>query len=314
MSTLCATPPRSSVSLAATLALLAACAPASSQAASESSLPPAATGPPEIAFVGASVTAGFRLADHDDMFSNMRARAEQVLGRELSDEEYERRTDSVAPGDVLAAVSGRSVESFGDTMLFASPERIARRVLEKGLETGADTVVGVDLMFWFGYGRVDDGGDEREERLALQRLGFDLLDELASGAPDVSFVLGDYPDLSRALPAMITPDMIPDAKTRKELNRRLAVWADERPNVSVFPISRSLDAVTRGTVRLGDGSGGRAIDLESAFQLAMVHPTRLGTAYLVRDLAKFLRGLEEPPVEIPRARDAAFLEAAGVRR
>lgn len=266
---------------------------------------------PALVAVGASVTAGFRLGGYDGMFSDLRAGAERVLGRPLSDEEFGRRTDSASPGEVLAAVYGFEVPSFGDTMLFSNPSGRGRKVLEAGLATGAETVLGVDLMFWFGYGRT--GENPTEERLALQATGFALLEELLAQHPDTTLVVGDYPDMTGALPAMITPDMIPSLAEQAELNRRLAAWAEARPKVHVFPLSACLQ-------RLRDGEAGfvidgetRTVSVDEAFQLALVHPTRLGTAVLVRDLAAFLGEHVDERFRPRGEGDARYLEAAGAK-
>lgn len=288
---------------------LSALAPALLLLANPASAQETAVAAPALVSVGASVTAGFRLADYEGMFSNLREGAERILGRELTDEEYGRRTDGLRPGDVLAELYGFEVPTFGDTMLFSNPLTKGRAVLEAGLATGADTVLGVDLVFWFGYGRTDENA--AEERLTLQATGLAMVDELLAAHPDTTLVIGDYPDMTGALPAMITPDMIPTKEEQAELNRRLAEWAERRPKVHVFPLSASLQRLRDGEAAFEVDGEVQPVSLDAAFQLALVHPTRLGTAVLVRDLVAFLGSRVDEEFG-PRAEgDAQYLAAAG---
>ncbi|MCR9245525.1 MAG: hypothetical protein NXI31_10870 [bacterium] len=274
--------------------------------------------PPRIAAVGASVTAGFRLSDFLSVDTkNPHEHAGKLLGRKLSPTEYRDGVDSVRPGDVLAKVYRSEVDTFADTFLFVSPESKARAVLTKAFRNELDLVVGIDLMFWFGYGKPQGhaaGSPEaREWRLDRQTRGFALLDKFCQAHPQTTFVLGDYPDLTGAVPLMIQKNMIPTTEERQELNDRLADWATERKQVHVFELSKALDRLRSGEVRLTVGEDARVVAEDAAFQLARVHPNRLGVAVLIRDLVTFLGKHLDPRLRPDEVDEQVIVSACGVK-
>jgi len=165
-------------------------------------------------------------------------------------------------------------------------------VLDAAFADRLDCVIGVDLAFWFGYGKTlgaEPGTDAAlQARTALQQKGLALFDEYLQNNSDTTFVIGDYPDLTGAVPMMITPDMIPTKNELAELNRRLLAWAKERPDVHVFPLSKSLERLRQGECKITVDGTEQTVGADAAFQIARVHPTRLGVAVMMRDLTRWL--------------------------
>lgn len=273
--------------------------------------------PPRVTVVGASVTAGFRLESLVGFVKNPREYVVRVAGREVTDAEYVAGLDSIKPSVPLSAVYGTDVVSNDDEGLFMQPEKVARKLLEETFKDEVDLVLGVDLLFWFGYGnpRAAEPGtkESMQWRVDLQAKGLALLGEFAKAHPETTFVVGDYPDLTGAVPLMITKKMIPTSDERAELNRRLAQWCDVHQNIYVFTLSKSLQSLRSGKVRIEVAGKERVVDVASAFQFARVHPTRLGVAVLVRDLARFLTRHVDARLRPRHTEDQVIVAACGVK-
>ena len=249
--------------------------------------------PFHVRVVGASVSNGFELVEFLPSGAGGRTLADKTLGRKVSDEEFARRTRSVALAPMIrAGYRGQqaTVSDHSDKYMFFSPLTKGRKQLDAALGQPVDLVVGLDFTFWLGYGamRAKDAADRREARLALQAKGLALIDEKFAKRK-VPLILGDYPDLTGAVPMMISAAMIPTPETQKVLNDRLRTWAATRPWVKIFPLAKLLQKLRKGELREPGKSVDSPVKPESAFQLAMVHPTRLGMALLTGELLTFMR-------------------------
>ncbi len=298
------------------LATLSAALTASADTLSLSRQDPIAEPPPKIVVVGASVSAGFRLERYAAMFGGLEEMAPKILGREASAAELAERSTSIEPATLWTAAWGHEVTTCADTMLFMGPERRARKALGDALATEPDLLLGLDLLFWFGYGNVPGDGPgsetDRVSRLALQQKGFDLIDELLPHT-EVQLVVGDYPDLSDAVPLMINEKMIPSAEVRAELDARLRAWAEERPRVHVFPLADCLTRLRRGEVVVTLDEKAHTVAYDRAMQFARVHPTRLGTAVVCRELCHWATENLDAPLWPETTRWEVFVDAAEAR-
>lgn len=197
-----------------------------------------------------------------------------------------------------------------DFRFFLRPLEIATEQVEFALGADASLVVGVDFLFWFGYG---DLGVEPEHatdaRLALLERGLALLDRIA--AP---LVVGDFPDMSEAIGKMLRREQVPDAAALERLNARLAAWARERGDVIVLPLSRVIADMRSDrplTIGRQDWPAGSS---DLLLQPDRLHPTLEGLAAVTHlvaerlvaggvvseddvdlDLARVLDRLGEPP-------------------
>ncbi|MBK8975877.1 MAG: hypothetical protein IPM29_08110 [Planctomycetes bacterium] len=256
----------------------------------EGAKPAAPPPPPKVAVVGASVTAGFRLATWVPA-DRARQLVEQLEGREVGDRELELRRDSVPLATLFAAAFGTPVAGRGSVMLFADPVGSATGQLRGALADDPDLVIGLDLLFWFGYGAMRAGpvgeSADREARFALQQKGFEMLDGLL-GERAVHLVVGDYP-VMRFVPAMMmTADMFPTPDQCAELSQRLRDWAAERPRVHVFPLAELVAQLHGAGVEETIDGQPLTIGPAEAFQLARLHPTRLGAAVLASRVVRFV--------------------------
>lgn len=298
------------------LATLSAALTASADTLSSSRQDPLPEPPPKIVVVGASMSAGFRLERYAGMFGGLEELAPKILGREVSEAELMERSTSIEPATLWTAAWGHEVTTCADTMLFSAPERRARKALTDALATEPDLLLGLDLLFWFGYGNVPGDGPgsatDRASRLALQQKGLDLIDELLSHT-EVQLVVGDYPDLSDAVPLMISEKMIPSAEVRAELDQRLRAWAEERARVQVFPLADCLTRLRNGEVVVTLDEEAHTVAYDRAMQFARVHPTKLGTAVVCRELCHWATEHLDAPLWPETTRWEVFVDAAEAR-
>ena len=144
-------------------------------------------------------------------------------------------------GEVIAAMilcEREAVEQEADLLFFANPIGKARAQLKAARESGATMLVGVDFLFWFGYGLY--GADRKllgsdDERLQLLEAGLLLLGQI-----DVPIAVGDFPDMSDAIGGMLLEAQVPEAETLVKLNARLRAWASERENVVILPLAHVI--------------------------------------------------------------------------
>lgn len=176
-----------------------------------------------VAFVGASVTAGFG------------TRYEVEL------EEGQKSSTSFDLASVFEAALGAEagvIKSYGDAMFFGKPMKRGPAVLKKALADEPTMIVGLDFLFWYAYGAGDHEGQpvsSREQRFAKLEAGLALLEPV-----ECLLVLGDLADMSAAVGTMLMPNMVPDAESLAIMNGRIYEWADERENVIVLPLAATV--------------------------------------------------------------------------
>ncbi|HVQ25080.1 MAG TPA: hypothetical protein VMV01_07880, partial [Planctomycetota bacterium] len=133
---------------------------------------------------------------------------------------------------------------LGDELFFTSPLTFGARQIEQAVEAEPTLVVGIDFLFWFGYGTFDARGgsiDDEAERLELLDKGLSLLDEL-----ECPLVVGDFPDMSAAVGKMISAAQMPELSTLPLLSKRVREWAAGRERVLVLPISELAAKLASG--------------------------------------------------------------------
>jgi hypothetical protein len=189
--------------------------PASSAAAASGSV----AGLARIAVLGASVSDGFGL-----------------------DEEIGARTVFADVVDASLKTAHESVYNKASAFFFSDPAGTARDAVEAAKKKDPTLVVGIDYLFWFGYGRVAAESD----RAARFEKGLASLESFTC-----TVLVGDLPDMSPALEGesplthrpMLRREQIPTAESLKKLNERLAAWSAEHANVVVVPVAEMLTRV-----------------------------------------------------------------------
>ncbi len=242
------------------------------------STPPAPEARPEhpllrsIVFVGASATAGF--------------------GVVLPDPDKKERSVTLPlaasfAGAVNEVHADAALRTFGSGLFFLSPVVTGGAQVDRALELKPTLVVAVDFLFWYGYGSDNGKGGrvEREaERLEKLELGFRQLERFGTEIP---IVVGDFPNMERAVGKMISRDQMPEQETLAQLNERFHAWAKGRPNIIVFPLAELVEALKSEEVveiagQRFDKTKGRLIQSDD------LHPTARGSIALGLRIAEAL--------------------------
>lgn len=169
--------------------------------------------------------------------------------------------------DVDAEVTDRS-----DVMTFLSPVKKQTAKVQKAVAQKPDLVVGIDYLFWFGYGRTR-GEDRAAYRLGQLEKGLALLEKF-----ECPIVIGDFPDMTGADARMLRAAQIPSAETQKKLNARVHAWAKEREHVHVVPLCEWVaEMKSEGRTVTSEGRPVR-LGPKALLQPDKLHPTKLGVA------------------------------------
>jgi hypothetical protein len=258
--------------------------------------PLAAQSRPKVTVIGASLSRGMNLGEEA-----VKRGAEWFVAQMA-----EERKTSIGLGELFARLDSAAVSDRSDLYLFTGPQRRGEVQVEAACGDGADLILALDFLFWFGYwpeeeklpktesgspllqayGESDVALERCLRSLEKQAHGFALIDRLLEET-NAPIVIADYPDMFGANPLMLSPRRIPLRRTLDELNRRLHRFAEERPRVLVFPLADYVARSKRGLVALPDGDG-RNVAPEDAIQGDNLHPTRLGTALVLHELLALL--------------------------
>jgi hypothetical protein len=170
-----------------------------------------------------------------------------VLGASVSDgfgldDEIGARTVFADVVDASLKTAHESVYNKASAFFFSDPAGTARDAVEAAKKKDPTLVVGIDYLFWFGYGRVPAESD----RLARFEKGLASLESFTCPV-----LVGDLPDMSPALEGesplthrpMLRREQVPTPESLKKLNERLAAWSTEHANVVVVPLAEMLARV-----------------------------------------------------------------------
>jgi hypothetical protein len=171
---------------------------------------------------------------------------------------------------------------------FLAAVRIGEEQIDRCLEHRATLVVGVDFLFWYGYGLTFRGRTELERRRKTLRIGLAQLERL-----DCPIVIGDLPDMRGADKRMLNPAQIPDPTVLEALNREIHTWARARKKVLLVPLAEWVKRLKAGEWKVAASSDGRfpetVLTPAIALQWDRLHPTRVGTIVLVDRLVKAVK-------------------------
>jgi len=183
--------------------------------------------------------------------------------------------------DVVEAslrVPHEPVRSKTSLLFFTSPLQTGKAQVEAAVAEKPTLVVGLDFLFWYGYGFFASEGD----RLAMLEKGLSELEKF-----DCPILVGDFPDVSDAArspegarPGLLAPEQIPGPSARRKLDERLRAWAAERKNVVVVPLGDLVARRTSGEDLVIHGNRWPAASVGDLVQPDRLHPTLEGTIAL----------------------------------
>jgi hypothetical protein len=200
------------------------------------------------------------------------------------------RAQPVHLGDVVQAMLGgedRSVAAFSSYMFFTRPKPMGTNFARLAAGENPTLIIGVDFLFWFGYGTMPGFPDPEQsaaDRLALLDDGLALLDEF-----DCPIVLGDFPDMSAAVGGMLSASQMPSEASLDALNARLHAWAADRDNIIIYPLEALSEALrtTDGPI-VGDCDWS-TIEHDGILQSDQLHPTLDGLIAMAQQVVVCLR-------------------------
>lgn len=209
------------------------------------------------------------------------------------------------------------IEDRADGRMFLGVKRVGADAAAAVRKAEPQAVVALDYLFWYCYGlhgTKDETAQAEAARLAKFEQG---LAELAKF--EVPVVVGDIPDMSRAVGKMLVASQMPPLASIAAANTRLAAWAKERPNVRVVPLSKLIQQLDDEKVVEVAGKRFAATNEQPLLQRDELHATPAGLAaiacVLVDELAQakpefgLPRGVD-PAVVIQRAKASLVKQAA----
>lgn len=164
------------------------------------------------------------------------------------------------------------VHFYSDMMFFRNPSEFGHTFIEKIIEYEPTLVVGIDFLFWFGYGSTGLFEESTKYRLEKFESGLQLLDKI-----DAPIIIGDLPDMHRAIGKMLSARQVPDAETIHKLNVRLRDWAKEHPNVTIIPVHDLIESLLNDNEITVHESTWPAGSQSKLLQKDMLHTTLEGT-------------------------------------
>jgi hypothetical protein len=223
---------------------------------------PARATPVRIAVIGASASAGFGCSmreKRDDGEYSGSFRLADMLKLACPD---------------LAIVTTDASSGF----FFLSPVANGAKAAKRAREFNPDCVVALDFLFWYCYGDdAPEGGPLKSEADRLVKLEKGLAELATFEAP---VVVGDIPDMSRAVGKMLSARQMPTTETLAKANERFRAWAKDRANVRVVPLARmQQQLMEEGALEIG---ADRLVATKDAplLQRDELHPTPQGLAGL----------------------------------
>jgi hypothetical protein len=226
-----------------------------------------------VVFIGASATAGFGVIIPDP---------------EGGKQSFPLPLSAGFEGVVTNFTADTPIRNVGSSFFFMSPGVTGTAQVDRALEAQPTLVVGVDFLFWYGYGNDDGkGGKLTSEagRLEKLKLGFKELERLGASVP---IVVGDFPDMSAAVGGMLSLQQMPALETLTQLNAALKEWCAVHPNVILFPLSdlvgklKSGDPITIANVEFTREKG-------RLLQSDNLHPTARGSIAMGLRVAELVR-------------------------
>lgn len=252
-----------------------------------------------VAVIGASATCGFGAEiDIDGPF-----------GRTTAMVDFATVLDAMLPEQC-------TVNGHCSVFFFNEPLNVGPQIVEDALAGEPTLIVGIDYLFWYGYGSRDVNGQrltDESARLALLEQGLKQLERF-----ECPVVVGDYPNMKDAVGRMLGAAQLPQPQTLAALNERVREWARGRPNVVVVPLSELVDAMQRGDeVRIGEAVW-TAEDVAAVIQGDQLHPTLDGMVLMMQHAVQAIvtsdLGVDAELFELDRQRVLARVRTLAEQR
>ena len=207
-----------------------------------------------IAVIGASLSAGFGLDDSKEMFAESTIQLSNIIDASLN-------------------VSHQPPVSAATMMFFTSPQQYGTKSMALIAKEKPTLVVGLDYLFWFGYGMGKEVSED--SRIAKVDAALKELEALTC-----TILLGDLPDMTMATKVsepMLQKEMVPQPETLKKINANITAWCAEHKNVVLVPLA-DLTAKLQSDAEISvHGNTGPKGSIAKLMQADHLHTTLEGT-------------------------------------
>lgn len=221
-----------------------------------------------VAVTGASVTAGFGLSTPP---------IEGDLGA------YPINMKHIVEG--MINVPHEEVAYFGDLVFFRHPDEKGGELIDKLVAYDPSLIVAIDFLFWYAYGGTGNTPDAAQYRRDKFEQGLAHLDKL-----DTPIILGNLPDMRKAVGRFLSQRQIPSVETINSLNTRLREWAVGKSNVFLVNSHDIVESLMNDSkIQVFDHTwpaGSRS----KLLQPDKLHPTFEGTVGISMLIAEALGG------------------------
>jgi hypothetical protein len=166
----------------------------------------------------------------------------------------------------------QDIEMFADIMFFRGTKKNATEYIQNIVAFKPTLVIGIDLLFWFGYGTPPFDVNVSEYRLNKLNHALSLLEQI-----EAPMVLGDLPDMSEAIGHMLSKQQVPSPQLLEQLNANIYAWANEREHVSIIPVNQLAKSIVQDEEFSILNSTWPAGSKKKLLQTDMLHTTLEGT-------------------------------------
>jgi len=146
-------------------------------------------------------------------------------------------------------------------------------------------VVAIDFLFWYAYGGTRNATDSVQYRNEKFERGLALLEKI-----DAPIILGNLPDMHKAVGMMLSARQVPSVETIHALNIRVREWAKDKPNVFLVDLHRVVTNLMNDAQIQVFGYTWPAGSQSTLLQADLLHPTFEGTVGISLLIAEALGG------------------------
>ena len=200
------------------------------------------------------------------------------------------------------ALKGRgfTILRYSNSLFFMKPLKIGSLLMQRSLRAKPTLLIGIDYLFWFGYGWLKEGA-----RMKRLEKGLALMDQFKG-----KILVGNLPDMHGADPKMLAQGQIPSLSTLKKINARIAQWAKKRDRVKLFDLSSYVHRMKEKGILVGgtgkeDKGKSHFLKPKELMSRDRLHPSKKGVHVLLHFVLESLRKWGGPSLKGQLAWDYA---------
>lgn len=245
-----------------------------------------AAAPLRVGILGASVSDGFGCRLHE----------------QRTDGDYEATFRLATMVQLICGERAVTIDDRATNRMFFDPKKHGGDAAAAVRKAAPQCVIALDYLFWYCYGSHGAKGEPAQVEAARLAVFEQGLAELAKF--DVPIVVGDIPDMSRAVGKMLAASQMPSLDSIAAANARLAEWTKQHPNVRVVPLSKIIRQLHEDQAVEVAGKRFAATAEQPLLQRDQLHATPAGLAAIACVLVNVLAEADAK-LGLPRTDDPA---------